>query len=85
MFLAETMTARRRVRLAVRDIRLLALRLLSHRLPPEDSGGGYHVKRELGRWVVRPVRGWRSVPWITLPLYADADKDAAVHWVLVAE
>lgn len=52
---------------------------------PEDTGGGFQVRREWGCWTVRPCRGWRSVLWLTPPLHATrrlpaSDRDDAGLW-----
>ncbi|MBB5159413.1 hypothetical protein [Saccharopolyspora phatthalungensis] len=59
----------------------------TRRLHPDDPGLGETLHREWGRWVIRPVRGWRSWTWITPPLHANrsiaaADRDAAVDWMM---
>lgn len=52
---------------------------------PEDTGGGFQVRREWGYWTVRPNRGWRSVRWVTPPVHATrhiprSDHDDAWIW-----
>jgi hypothetical protein len=59
------------------------LRQRPWRLTEEDTGGGYVMHREWGRWVLRPVRGWRSVRRVTPPTHATRavpadDRDAAL-------
>lgn len=65
-------------------------RVLPHRrkLHPQDAGGGYQgVRREFGRWVVRPMTGTGSRRWLSKPLYATRtipgnDRVAAEDWML---
>lgn len=43
--------------------------------------------REYGGWAVRPDRGWRSVRWVTPPLYytrkfAASDDSGAADWAM---
>jgi hypothetical protein len=57
------------------------------RLDPRDSGGGYTLHREWGRWTLRPVTGWRSLRWITPAPHVTRtipghDRDAACDWGL---
>lgn len=58
------------------------------RLHPQDSGGGYQgVRREFGRWVVRPMTGSGSRRWVSRPLYTTraipgSDRRAAEDWML---
>jgi hypothetical protein len=52
---------------------------------PEDTDGGFQLRREWGFWMVRPNRGWRSVRWVTPPVHATrhiprTDRDAAGLW-----
>ncbi|WP_067465972.1 hypothetical protein [Nocardia amamiensis] len=57
-------------------------------LHPRDSGGGYQgVRREFGRWVVRPMSGPGSRRWVSKPHYATRaipadDLKAAEDWML---
>lgn len=60
--------------------------LLTPRLHPGDSGGGYTLHHEWGRWTIRPVKGWRSRRWISVPLHtnravAKGDRDRALDWM----
>lgn len=55
------------------------------RLDKCDTGAGYVLGREWGRWTLRPVSGWRSLRWITPPTHATrgipgTDRDAACDW-----
>ncbi|WP_040700898.1 hypothetical protein [Nocardia vinacea] len=58
------------------------------RLHPQDTGGGYQgVRREFGRWVVRPMTGPGSRRWVSKPHYATRaipgnDLKAAEDWML---
>ncbi|WP_330253311.1 hypothetical protein OG874_01460 [Nocardia sp. NBC_00565] len=60
------------------------------RLHPRDAGGGYHgVRREFGRWVLRPMTGPGSRRWISKPHYATRaiprnNREAAIDWSLEA-
>jgi hypothetical protein len=65
------------------SVRLLLAR--PHRLAPEDTGTGYAMYREWGRWTIRPVTGWCSHRWITPPTHATRaiahdDHDEASDW-----
>ncbi len=77
-----------------RDQAISALRALKRAMPtrrrlhPRDSGGGYQgVRREFGRWVLRPMSGPGSRRWISKPHYATRaipgnDPTAAKNWAL---
>jgi len=72
-------------------LRALALTLpRRRRLHPQDAGGGYQgVRREFGRWVVRPMSGPGSRRWVSKPLYATRaipreNREAAIDWSLKA-
>lgn len=81
-------TRRERIASRLRWLRGNVLGFFLHppwRRHPEDTGGGSHVCREWGWWMVRPCRGWRSVRWVTPPLHATrniprTDRDTAVLW-----
>ncbi|WP_157172877.1 hypothetical protein [Nocardia exalbida] len=62
-----------------------AMWLRARRLDPRDNGGGYTMRREWGAWTLRPVTGWRSIPWVTPPVHATrsvpaTERDAALDW-----
>lgn len=70
-------------------VRALALALPRRRkLHRHDTGGGYQgVRREFGRWVVRPMTGPGSRRWVSKPHYANRaiprnDLKAAEDWML---
>ncbi|MEV2220628.1 hypothetical protein AB0E01_12180 [Nocardia vinacea] len=70
-------------------VRALSLALPRRRkLHPQDAGGGYQgVRREFGRWVVRPMTGPGSRRWVSKPHYATRaipgnDREAATDWML---
>ncbi|MBF6367571.1 hypothetical protein IU469_17840 [Nocardia puris] len=74
---ANTLTSwlRRRM-IAVRDRRLY-----------RSDRPGFPLWREYGGWAVRPDRGWRSVRWVTPPLYytrrfTAADDSGAADWAM---
>ncbi|MGV9615165.1 hypothetical protein [Nocardia xishanensis] len=58
--------------------RLWLLRQPRHH--PDDTGDGYAVHQEFGRWTIRPNSGWRSHRWLTPPIHSARTEDAALNY-----
>jgi len=64
----------------VNQLRRTAWKLRRPRRAPGDTGGGYTVHQEFGRWTIRPNSGWRSRRWITPPTYTASTEDAVFDY-----
>jgi hypothetical protein len=62
-------------------MRLMLWKLRQPRFAPGDTRGGSTLYREYGLWVVRPNKGLRSQQWLTPPLHAARNEDAALDWM----